>query len=160
MVQDNSSIQAGRRMLRPCFGIRPAVLEFYGWKICKIRNPTRYLVQFTTSESDIRPSFKVFTLLYATRSFISIILKVLWIYHATTPPYYRHTYVLFLFLHFTRILYIITSDYFSFLLTRFLLFISPSCLTRRTDKGVRGKRKLPVFRVFSLELASKHFSFN
>lgn len=60
MVQDNSSIQAGRRMLRPCFGFRPAVLEFYGWKICKIRNPTRYLVQFTTSESAIRPSFKVF----------------------------------------------------------------------------------------------------
>ena len=51
MVQDNSSIQAGRRMLRPCFGFRPAVLEFYGWNICKIRNPTRYLVQFTTSES-------------------------------------------------------------------------------------------------------------
>ena len=60
MVQDNSSIQAGRRMLRPCFGLRPAVLKFYGGKICKIRNPTRYLVQFTTSESDIRPSFKVF----------------------------------------------------------------------------------------------------
>ena len=29
----NSTIQADRRMLRPCFGFRPAVLKFYGWKI-------------------------------------------------------------------------------------------------------------------------------
>lgn len=87
---------------------------------------------------------RFFTLLYATRSFHSIILKFLWIYHAAAVLL---AYVCaFLFLHFTRILYIITSDYFSFLITRFLLFISPSCLTRRKDKGVRGKR----YSVYSL----------
>lgn len=59
MVQDNSSTKAGRCMLRPGFGFRPAVLKFYGWKICKICYPTRYLVQSTPSESAIRPRCNV-----------------------------------------------------------------------------------------------------
>ena len=107
LVQDNSSSKAGCCMLRPDFGFRPAVLKFYGWKICKICHPTRYLVQSTASEGVIRPSFKVPRTFqrYKIPPFddSQLFVNLSRFYSRNIGICY---YRLYLILHFTRILFI------------------------------------------------------